>query len=380
VRRHLLLALVVAVLAVFGSPSRPAATSSRQLGAATPGSLAAAAYARMTASQRLGQLFMTGVPATGASASALARIHQEQIGNVILITDSSAGRKSVARVTSTLAANLRFAKVGGFISTDQEGGEVQRLTGPGFTTMPSALEQGQLSPASLKTASTAWGRQLAAAGITLNLAPVADTVPAKHPTANAPIGKFDREFGHTPTVVSTHVAAFVDGMNAAGVDTAVKHFPGLGRATGNTDTAPRVTDPTTRHDPYLLPYRAGIKAGTQFVMVSSARYPNIDTHHLACFSKTIIGSMLRVQEKFTGVVISDDLGTSALHRFTYARRATDFFNAGGTMLLATTPSAIATMINAVTAKMAASLAFAKTLKADEMTVLLAKARAGLIAS
>jgi beta-N-acetylhexosaminidase len=379
-RRHLIVALITAILAAIGVRSAPPSPHQAHVTAASPQSIAAAAYARMTRAERIGELFMTGVPATGSSSAGLASLRKERIGNVILVGDNGGGVASAKRVTDGIASKLRFAGVGAFISTDQEGGEVQRLTGTGFATMPSALQQGKLTASRLKTDSTRWGRQLAAAGINLDLAPVADTVPAKHASDNAPIGRFDREFGHTPTVVAQHVVPFVEGMNAGGVDTTVKHFPGLGRATGNTDTMAGVTDPTTRHGSYIAPYRAGVMAGTQFVMVSSARYPAIDPHHIAAFSTTIIGSMLRGDLAFKGVVISDDLGTSALHRFSDGRRATNFFGAGGTMLLATTASLMPAMIAAVTAKAASSPAFAAQLKTDEMTVLLAKARAGLIRS
>jgi beta-N-acetylhexosaminidase len=231
----------------------------------------------------------------------------------------------------------------------------------------------------LRAASTTWGTQLASAGVTLNLAPVADTVPAKHAKKNLPIGSFDREFGHTPGVVSRHVVAFIRGMHASGVDTAVKHFPGLGRASGNTDTSRRVTDPVTRHSPYITPFKNGIEAGTQFVMVSSATYPKIDPHHLACFSKIIIGSMLRGDLHFGGVVISDDLGTVALSKVPLATRAIDFFSAGGTMVIDTSIKQIPAMVRGVVAKIAASKAFAATMQAAEMNVLLAKATAHLIA-
>jgi beta-N-acetylhexosaminidase len=344
----------------------------------TPQQLAAAAYSRMTPAQRVGQLFMAGVPSTGAKPAQLATLHNKRVGNVILITDTAEGHRAVRLVTTSLVAQGRQAGVAPFISTDQEGGQVQRLTGKGFSTMPTALQQGRMRMSALRAASTTWGAQLASAGVTLNLAPVADTVPAKHAKKNLPIGSFDREFGHTPGVVARHVVAFIRGMHASGVDTTVKHFPGLGRASGNTDTSRRVTDPVTRHSPYIAPFADGIEAGTQFVMVSSATYPKIDPHHLACFSKIIIGSMLRGDLHFGGVVISDDLGTVALSKVPLATRAIDFFTAGGTMVIDTSINQIPAMVRGVVAKIAASTSFAATMHAAEMNVLLAKANADLI--
>jgi beta-N-acetylhexosaminidase len=386
-RRHVLLVVTTALAAAFGVSSSAAvhspslsSYSAPSRPATSPKALAAAAYARLGPKQRIGQLFMTGVASSGPSSATVATLRRSMVGNVILTGNSSAGRAADKRITSSLATALTYRRVGAFISTDQEGGEVQRLTGHGFSTMPTALAQGKLAPATLQADAKTWGHQLVAAGINLNLAPVADTVPAAHAHSNAPIGASDRELGHTPSAVAAHVVPLVRGMAAAGLDTTVKHFPGLGRATGNTDLTPGVTDPTTRHSSYVQPFQAGVTAGTALVMVSSAKYPNIDPHHIAPFSKIIIGSMLRGDLGFHGVVISDDLGTVALKRFSFAQRATDFFHAGGTILLDTTPSQVSTMVAAVTAKAAASSSFAALLKSAEMTVLLAKARAGLIAA
>jgi beta-N-acetylhexosaminidase len=167
-------------------------------------------------------------------------------------------------------------------------------------------------------------------------------------------------------------------MNSGGVATAVKHFPGIGRATGDTDTHRHVTDPTRRHDPYLKSFRAGIAAGTQFVMVSSATYPKIDPRRPACFSHTIITSMLRGDLHFHGVVMSDAVRAVALAGTPPRQRAVRFIKAGGTMLLDTSMSELATLAHAIRAKAAADPAFARLVKAAVMTTLVTKARAGLL--
>ena len=92
----------------------------------------------------------------------------------------------------------------------------------------------------------------------VNFAPVADVVPPGGSATNAPIGQLDREYGHHPGIVASHVAAFIDGMRAGGMATTVKHFPGLGRVEGNTDhTADVVDTVTTPDDPYLHAVPAG---------------------------------------------------------------------------------------------------------------------------
>jgi beta-N-acetylhexosaminidase len=265
-----------------------------------------------------------------------------------------------------------------FVSTDQEGGEVQRLSGSGFSAIPSALAQGRLLRRVLRADATRWGGQLAAAGVNLNLAPVADTVPAPHAERNQPIGSYDREYGHTPRVVANHVVAVLRGESAGGIDVAAKHFPGLGRATGNTDLSRHVTDPTTRNDPYLRPFQAAVDAGAPFVMVSLATYPNIDSHRAACFSPRVMTTMLRHDLGFRGVIISDSFNAKAIERVPPARQAVRFFRAGGTMLLDTELAPIPAMENAVIGRAATKPHFAAIVKSAVLDILTAKVRAQLL--
>lgn len=358
----------------------PAGAQPRQVSAAatTPAAQAKVVYAQLTPAERVGQLFMAGISSTGPSPTAIAALLAHHVGNVILDGNSSLGIVATATVSGELTAGLGVAGVKPFVATDQEGGEVQRLSGPGFSKMPTALAQGQFSTAVLRHRARAWGGQMAAAGVTLNLAPVADTVPAAHPRANAPIGRYDREFGYTPGVVASHVAAVVRGEELGGVDVTVKHFPGLGRANGNTDLKQHVTDPTSRHSPYLAPFRAGVDAGAPFVMVSLATYPNIDPSRPACFSKTVITDMLRGDLGFTGIVISDSFHAKAVRSVPPRTAALDYFRAGGTILLDTQRQPIYAMERALLAEQASDPAFAGTIKADVLTVLSAKAAAGLL--
>ena len=321
---------------------------------------------------------MVGVPSRGATPQQLATLASLDVGNVILDDNSHRSSSKVAAVTAHLAAGLTVKKVAPYISTDQEGGEVQRLTGAGFSPMPTALAQGRLSRAALRADARRWAQQLASAGVNLNLAPVADTVPTPHAARNQPIGQYRREYGHIPSVVAHHVVAVVRGELAGGVDVTVKHFPGLGRATGNTDIARHVTDPTTRHDPYLQPFQAAVSAGAPFVMVSTATYPNIDPHRAACFSPTVMTAMLRHDLGFQGVIISDSFHARAVANVSPAHQAVRYFAAGGTMLLDTKPAPIPAMERATLRRAAASKRFAAKLKRAELTVLTAKATSHLL--
>ena len=100
---------------------------------------------------------------------------------------------------------------------NQEGGQVQQLSGSGFAAMPSALAQGRLPVSTLRAEAAQWGSELKAAGVNLDLAPVMDVVPQATASTNGPIGVFDREFGYDPVTNGTHGAAFIEGLAQAGV-------------------------------------------------------------------------------------------------------------------------------------------------------------------
>ncbi|MDO5754297.1 glycoside hydrolase family 3 N-terminal domain-containing protein, partial [Arthrobacter sp.] len=374
-------ALVAAFCGVGAAPAAPAPVTQ------VAGTMAAAAVSpgvqlsSMTMEQRVGQLFMVAADATGASAATLSALSNYHVGNVYLSGRSDAGTGVTAAVVQAMTVGVSSATTGNvkmLVGTDQEGGYVQVLSGPGFSTIPTALSQGSQAPATLQANALAWGSQLAAAGLNLNLAPVLDTVPsAAFAPSNAPIGYYQREYGYTPQVVTSHGLAFATGMTQANIVTAVKHFPGLGRVTANTDTSGNVHDTvTTSNDAYLQPFQASVTAGTGIVMVSSAYYDQIDAAHIGPFSATIMQSILRGNLGFNGVILSDDLcNAQQLAPWTQATRATSFFNAGGSMLLCANPANIPAMYNAVLGQAQSSQAFASVVNAAALKVLQLKAAA-----
>jgi beta-N-acetylhexosaminidase len=334
--------------------------------------------ADMTLAQRVGQLFMVGTPADEVDHATKRQIARFHVGNVILTGRSYDGVKKPARVSRAMRSQVSAAStdgVGLLVATDQEGGQVQVLQGPGFSAMPTALEQGRWEPSALRAAARTWAGQLRKAGVNLDLAPVLDTVPgrkaAKH---NPPIGRYQREFGYTPRVVARHGLAFLRGMTDGGVVPTVKHFPGLGRVRANTDTKAGVTDRvTTRHDAYLKPFRAAVEAGAPFVMMSTAYYARLDADRPAAFSPFVVDTMLRGDLGFDGVVISDDLARAAqVASYSPAGRALRFIGSGGDIVLTVDPDPLPAMYAAVLARAQDSAAFRHKVDAAALRVLTAK--------
>jgi beta-N-acetylhexosaminidase len=331
----------------------------------------------MTEAQRVGQLFLLGIEGSALSPAEMDAIKTYHLGSVWLVNVRTGGVSSIRSLTESIQALATTATTHGirfYVGVDQEGGQIQHLAGPGFSTIPSALDQGQLPTGTLQTDATQWGRELVAAGINLDFAPVMDVVPPGADATNMPIGALQREFGHDPDTVGGHGAAVVEGMAQAGIATTLKHFPGLGRVAGNTDTAAGVVDSaTTAEDPYLGAFRAGIQAGAPFVMISLARYSAIDPIHPAVFSPTIMGVLLRGQLGFGGVVMSDDLGAAAsVASLAPGDRAVAFIQAGGDFIVVAGTGAAGQMATAVLDRARSDPAFAARVDAAALRVLRAK--------
>jgi beta-N-acetylhexosaminidase len=338
--------------------------------------------AGMSEAQRIGQLFMVGLPGHRVTADLRAAIARYHFGSVVFTRTIDAGVTAIRAVSDAVQLQATDDGTHGvpfFVAANQEGGSVQALSGPGFDQIPSALTQGTWAPAVLANRARFWGSQLHAAGVNLDLAPVADVVPPGTDAQNAPIGEYQREFGHDPATVASHALAFIAGMREAGIGTAAKHFPSLGRVEGNTDFTSDVIDSvTTRYDPYLLPFEQAVGSGVPFVMVSEATYQRIDPDHLAVFSPTIIDGMLRGDSGFRGVVISDSLSATAVSSIPPGTRAIDFLAAGGDMIVVNPTDQAIAMTKAIAARTAQTTAFRARVNDAVLHVLQAKEAAGLL--
>jgi beta-N-acetylhexosaminidase len=395
---YVAVAVVVALVATFavirlvsgsGTPD-PAAQSTEQgsgRGAATAGPSAGAAascvqttLARLGLEGQVGQVLMIGT-AVGKPGEVEATVKQYRLGGVFLRGRSSA---PAAQLRSALADLQDAAKQAGGVAlqigADQEGGQVQTLQGNDFPRIPSAVQQGKLDKGRLTSQTTQWAGRLKDVGVTIDLAPVADIVPVDLGADNPPIGAFDRQYGDTPEQVSADVATVVAAAEAAGVQTTLKHFPGLGRVRANTDTSHNAKDTTaTVDDPAFRPFADGITAGATAVMISSALYPKLDPDAIAAFSQPIVTGLLRQKLGFKGLVMSDDLGAAvAADTVPTGERAVRFIRAGGDLVLSVRTADAKTMTNALLAEAKGSPEFANRVKESAARVLQSKAKAGLL--
>jgi beta-N-acetylhexosaminidase len=211
-----------------------------------------------------------------------------------------------------LVTSLREASPGRLIvSIDQEGGRVSRLNpSNGF---PAAKSQEQVGADNSKRATRSWAegivRDLTSVGVNLNYAPVVDL--NLNPN-NPAVGELDRSFSADPSVVVSNAAEEIDVHRDKDVKTSIKHFPGLGTATGNTDfAAVDVTD--TWREVELEPFQKLIQDGkADSVLVAHLVNRRLDPDRPASLSRKVVTDLLRGRLGFRGPAVSDDMQAVAI--------------------------------------------------------------------
>ena len=307
------------------STGGPAASAAPSAGSASPtasqdpaAACVSSTLESLSPEQRLGQLLMVGFDTNAPLESLDDLVTDDHVGNVIYLGGWD-GADKVTR-TSThlqdLVSSSATGDVGLMIAADQEGGEVHQLRGEGFTRPPSAKRQARLEPAELTPDAASWAEELKAAGINVNLAPVADTVPE---------GDRDRQRADRP--VGTAVRLDAGGRcrgrrprSSRGCSRAASRAPSstspasAGSATTPTSRRPASrTAVATADDPFLQPVRRRDRGrrgpghdGLGALPEARRRQPGDvlreDRH----------GPAPRADSATTGVVITDDVNAEAL--------------------------------------------------------------------
>lgn len=267
------------------------------------------------------------------SADLLGRIRRGEVGGIIIFSFNIAGPAPLTALVAKLGA---AAAAGGqpplLIAVDQEGGSVNRISWAPPTLSPLQMGQtGDVSVARKQGSDT--GAALHDLGINVDLAPVAD-VPASTASFMYQAG---RTFSFDATTTAALSDAFASGLESSGVIPTMKHFPGLGFATRNTDAyVVTIHASTAALDPGLQPYRLAIGHGIPLIMLSNATYPAYDPLNAAGWSAAVGTALLRDDLGFTGVTITDSLDGTAFSRgLSSAQLALRAAAAGTDMILLT---------------------------------------------
>ncbi|MFD3467571.1 glycoside hydrolase family 3 protein [Streptomyces sp. NPDC058682] len=211
---------------------------------------------------------------------------------------------------AALTAQLRTERDDVLVAIDEEGGDVTRLEVRGGSSFPGNLALGAVDDTDLtRDVARELGRRLAECGVNLNWAPSADV--NSNPD-NPVIGV--RSFGADTHLAARHTAAYVQGLQAAGVAACTKHFPGHGDTNVDSHHAlPRIdVDLDTLAARELVPFKAAIEAGTKAVMSAHILVPALDPTRPATLSPQILTGLLRGELGYEGLIVTDGMEMNAI--------------------------------------------------------------------
>ncbi len=357
----LILALAIPAGAPVGAASRPADADCRALASWLRGStgmlnasgllttlgaalesmcaaipeLGGTTAARPTLEELVGQKLMVRMGGTTPSQRLLRRIRRGEIGGVVLLGSNIRNRTQARTLTRRLQ---RAAREGDqpplLIAIDPEGGDVRRVPwAPPTKTVPAMGRNGSTAVAYRQGRAT--GRALKALGINMDLAPVADIPRARSSFMN----RQGRVFSFDAAVTTRLADAFARGLRDAGVLATMKHFPGIGLATRNTDRSAgviRASKATLETD--LRPYRRAIGNDLPVIMLSNATYPAYDPDAAAGWSRAIVEGLLRGELGFEGLSLTDSLDGTANARDVSAGDLAELATRAGTDMILLTGS------------------------------------------
>ncbi len=268
--------------------------------------------------EKAGQMIMIGFQGDQASGqwhNGVKTLAKEgKIGGVLYLKYNVASVDMVKRKNADWQSVVPSA-LPLLISIDQEGGKVERLTNSvGFAEIASAADvANSMNARSAQTLYENLGRRLAALGFNVNFGPVVDVNVNRN---NPIIAKYGRSFSANPDVVTDYGAAFVKGHKAAGVLTALKHFPGHGSSQADSHLGfADITD--SWRDTEYVPFQKLISQNlAQMVMVGHLYHKSFaeaaSNDYPASLSPVAINGVLRQGLGFNGVVVSDDLEMGAI--------------------------------------------------------------------
>ena len=310
----------------------------RILSAATALVILGSPVSAATLEEMAGQMIIVGFEGTSADDAGVETVMdalaEGRLGGVMYL------KKNISDLPTVREMNDRFRSAAPelppFITLDQEGGAVERLTKDvGFKEIPNAASiAANHTPAVAEEIYAEMARGIAAEGFTVNFGPVADL--NTNPD-NQVIARFGRAFSAEADTVIAYDEAFIKAHHGAGLITSLKHFPGHGSSTA--DSHEGFVDITKTWDAEELePYRVLIGEGlADMVMIGHlyhADYADDDGETPSSLSPRWIDGVLREDLGFDGVVISDDLEMGAIRdHFTLEQTVTKAVRAGMDVLL-----------------------------------------------
>jgi beta-N-acetylhexosaminidase len=289
--------------------------------------------------RKLGRHFIVGY----TSAAEVAPLATKGLIGGIYVSHSNIKGRTAAELKAEIAGLQAIRRGTGLppliVATDQEGGIVSHLA-PQLTSLPAlstlAALPGDERTAAAETFGRIHGRELASIGVTLNFAPVVDLLRPDQPNPfdfNSLISR--RAISENPDIVAEIATAYVRGLEAAGVEATVKHFPGMGRV--RTDThhfrADLDTPVSELEGSDWIPFRRTLAHSNAWLMVGHVAVTALDPARAASHSKVVIHDLIRDKWGFQGIIVTDDLVMGAIYQHGLCSATVEALNAGADLLL-----------------------------------------------
>ena len=301
---------------------------------------------QMTLEQKIGQLFIVSTDSLDFNAETemtdqmKQNIKKYQPGGVIFFSFNFTNDEDIKQNRKNLKKFIRkmqkASTVPMFMSVDEEGGTVSRVANSesfGTTKFPTMSEVGSTGDsANAYNVGATIGREISELGFNLDFAPVADI---STNADNTEIGS--RSFGRDAQLVSDMVSEEVKGLQQNGVSATLKHFPGQGDSGDDTHKGFVNLDVTIDRlrDVEFTPFKAGIAAGADVVMMSHVAVRNITQNEVpASLSSLMVTDILREELQFDNIIITDAMNMKIITKFYDAGEAAVMaIEAGNDMIL-----------------------------------------------
>lgn len=284
----------------------------------------------MSLEEKVGQLLIVGLEGREIGDRDIENIHEHKVGGFILFGRNILNKDQLLLLVNSLKEENSIERIPLFISVDEEGGRVSRLSGI-FSNLNRPNGLGAINKPDLSYEyGKVLGMKLNQFGFNMNFAPVLDV---NSNPKNPVIG--DRAYGNTPDLVKEHGLLVMDGIRDENIIPVGKHFPGH----GDTDVDSHLELPLVNktyeelQDLELIPFKAAIDNGIDMIMVGHIVFPMLD-HVPSSMSKIFMGDILREDMDFKGVIISDDMTMGAIiDNYTLEEASLEFLINGGDIVL-----------------------------------------------
>lgn len=295
---------------------------------------------RMTLEEKAGQLFIVELDSLNGGETCTQfndivdeNLKKYHLGGIIYFSNNLVNREQTIQLNESLQ---RSSKIPMFISVDEEGGSVARVANNGNmgTTKFSSMRKIGDSRNVYKAYEAGFtiGKEIHELGFNLDFAPDADVITNPN---NTEIGS--RSFGTDACIVSEMVPQVVRGLHENNVCSALKHFPGHGGSQANSHNEFSYTPQSLEglEKVELLPFKAGIKEDTDFILVSHIAAPNVTGDNTpSSLSHFIVTDILRNELEYDNIIITDALNMKAVSNYyTPQQSSVEAFKAGEDMLL-----------------------------------------------